>query len=1217
MPTSAHTAGAIVLALLLGAAVTPPPTVDAEPSAPRARRERRSPALVAQAAAAPAVASIPADARLELDEMSELEKEFARQVREYRDDATELIKRVYDDRKARHSADYEKALRRYEASERDERREAIAVFERFVVRYPSDPKFTPDAMTRLAELYYEKAVDDQLVAEFEYQERVKLGAVDEAPPEMQRSFAKSIDLYRRIITNFPDYRLNDSIHYLLGWCLSEQGELEPSRDTFRVLIEKFPTSRYVPEAWMRIGEYYFDYTGPDINEKLVEGIRAYSEAIKFKDSPLYDKALYKLGWSYYRLDDFDNGVNAFVSLLDYYESKKGADKDSSGDLRAEAIQYTAISFADEKWGSVQKLEEYFARLGGRPYEDEMYRRVGDVLFDSTRYTDSVSAYRLVLARKPFAPDAPQVQDKIVQAFARDQNKPAAFAEREKIVNDYNEKSAWAEANKGDQEILKAARDLVERSLLATAQYHHAQAAEYEKIAADEATPAEERAQKGLQALNEYREAAKAYGRYLAEFPHSKNLYEIQYYHAETLYNSGQFGAAADEYARVRDSNTDNKYLANAAYYVVLALQREIELLIQQQVLEDRQPCNPESCKAITQFDPQPIPDIRLRLIQAADIYLSKIPTAEDAPILSYKAGQTYFTYFHFEEARKRYEDVIARFPDKTVADYAYDDILISYLLMQDWMNVEIYADKQLKGSKAVQKDPEKFQKVRLLKYGARFNRANKLFEQKKWDEAAKLYMSIVDDTEREAVQNPGWGKWENSDKALFNAASCFYEARRFESAMRTNERLVNDYPDSPLAQDALFYVASNADKAFEFDKAIRMYTKLVNEYPNSTKRSAALFNAGQLLEAVQEYERAAQAYLDYAELFPDEPDAAAQAYQAAVVYQRAKKYDLVIKGLQKFIRDYGNKKVTDKVTGDVRTENERVVNAYLKIGHAHREMKNETAALKSFREAVEEFEKRKLGPDQYLAAQSAAEARFWQIEAEFAVFQKLKFDPKGRGARLQKDTEAQLKNLATKLEEIKAKYREIFKYGPAAAEWILAALFRIGESDEQFAQKLLDSPCPAEVKNELGEDGCIEYKIAFEEKVNPILARAVEAYEFAQTKSEELRIVNKWTKLINEKVCLNSPNMCKSLKDPLIKFIDEDRSPRPLVKGDGKTQVIVPWERAGAVPDAPPAAPPPAAPVESAPGIGAPPVGPAPTEAGPVPTPAAPVPAAAPGGGAP
>jgi len=43
------------------------------------------------------------------------------------------------------------------------------VLEGFLRKYPADRKWTPDVMFRLAELHYEKAADDFLVAQEAYQ----------------------------------------------------------------------------------------------------------------------------------------------------------------------------------------------------------------------------------------------------------------------------------------------------------------------------------------------------------------------------------------------------------------------------------------------------------------------------------------------------------------------------------------------------------------------------------------------------------------------------------------------------------------------------------------------------------------------------------------------------------------------------------------------------------------------------------------------------------------------------------------------------------------------------------------------------------------------------------------------------------------------------------------------------------------------------------------
>lgn len=1096
-----------------------------------------------------------------MTELFDHAREFERESNEYRRDVQSLIERTYESRRSTLFSQYEKAIRQIEVTERQERLNAIARFERFVARNPDDERYTPDAMTRLAELYYEKAVDDQQVALNAFEEQIQLGANDVASVDTARSFQKSISLYEQIIERFPNYRLIDSIHYLLAWCLAEEGNEDESLVWFKRLIDQHPTSRYVPEAWVRIGEYYFEQQGDDVNENLELAISAYRAAIAFDGSSLYDKAIYKLGWSYYRLNDFANGVNAFVRLIDYYDELKLKDPEAGGDLRSEALQYTAISFADDGWGGsetvryadgttaerflgVEKLGKYLQSIGGRSFEWELFRKLGDVLYDSSKNVAAVEAYREVLKRQPLAPDAPKVQERIVQAFGREGRLSEAFAERTILFDSYGEDSEWAKANADDQEALIATRDLVERNLLSTAQYHHAQAFEFEQCASDDGRDPSEQESCGVRMLDSYRKAAHAYGGYLSEFPHSKNLYEIQYFHAETLYNSLQFSKAADEYALVRDSNTDNKYLANAAYYVVLALQKEIENQERSGLLEVRTPCSPEACGRITEFSEKDIPHLRLDLIAAADVYMRKIPGAEDAALLSFKAAQTYFAYFHFDEARARYEAVIKAFPESEYAELAFNDILISYLLPQDWLNVEAFASRMLEESKATQADPKKREEKRLLKYGARFKRANVLMEKQSWLEAAELYVSIVDDTEKEAKSPQEY--WENSDKALYNAATCYREFRKFDSAMRTYERLFNNYPRSELAQSALFFVAEAAEKAFEFEKAVDFYQRIVTDYPQSTDRVAASYNVAALLEALQQYKKAAEAYRFYARTFPAEGDAPDMAYKAALIYQRMGDTQGLIKALGDFIETYRNDE----------SQYEKVVQAYLRVGLAWKKLGNERLALSHYDSAVKYFDQKGLKPDDYLAAQAAGEARFRQVEQSYEKFAAKKFDPKGRGARFQKAMTDQLQSLATDLESLRADYEAVIvKY--RWPEWITASLLRMGNINEQFGKKLLESPCPVEVKAELGEEGCFEYKIQLEELIAPIMDKAIFAYESAAEKATDLRVVNEWTKLAMEKVCEFSPTKCKSLKEPRTSLILDGHSPLPLMKSDGTTPSFI------------------------------------------------------------
>ena len=96
------------------------------------------------------------------------------------------------------------------------------------------------------------------------------------PPEPVVDFAQSIALYRRLITEFPNYRLNDGDLLPARLLPGEAERLReaPSRRT-TTLIDNYPKSKFATEAWVRIGEYYFDdYDDPDALAQAARGLRA-------------------------------------------------------------------------------------------------------------------------------------------------------------------------------------------------------------------------------------------------------------------------------------------------------------------------------------------------------------------------------------------------------------------------------------------------------------------------------------------------------------------------------------------------------------------------------------------------------------------------------------------------------------------------------------------------------------------------------------------------------------------------------------------------------------------------------------------------------------------------------------------------------------------------------------------------------------------------------
>ncbi len=1018
-----------------------------------------------------------AEEKAELDALSEVVQSFEESAKEYREATRQLIEKKYKERRDMLYQSYERKIVKLEAEQRQRRDEAIARFESFIGKYPEEERYTPDAMFRLAELYFERSYEDYYQAHKTFEDALaawtpKSGAAEPVEPVFH--YEPTIAIMERLITEFPDYRLVDGAYYLLGYCLGEQGEEERAVDVYHELVAKSPNSRFAAEVWMRIGEFYFNTNELDL------ALDAYTKVLPFADSPFYDKALYKLAWTHYRLADperapehFQLAVDTFVKLLDFNEKSKAAGEDKGGDLRNESIQYVAISYADEQWGGTDKLIGYLDGKGDVPYARDLIVALGDVYFDQTRFADAVRAYRIAQERYPNDSEAPVVQDKIVQALERSRDFEGAAVERNLLTQNYSEGSTWFEKNLGNPDALAKANELTEKALYSAAVFHHRQAQIHREAGKVELAKAE------------YGKAATAYGAYLKRFPHDRQLYELTFYHAECLYYSLQFEDAAREYKKVRDSTEDNKFLEDAAFSLILSYENAVK------VAEATGKLQPVPVKKSSERPPgeaptpKPIPEIKLAAVEAADVYARLRPDSERVPKVLYKAAEVFYVYDHFDEARRRFRELIAHYPQGELAEFATNLIIESYLVEQNYAAVESFAREQLAASGAQQNKKFSTELVKF-KAGAMFKIAEQLEEQGEHEKAAELYLKLLD-------ENPDN---QFGDSALNNAAVAYEKAKRYDSASKLYERLVQRYPKSPLADGALFRVGLNAERFFDFDKATATYMRLVERYPKSERRADAIFNAALSLENTQEYERAARMYLRYCDLFRDREDAPNVCFRAGLVYEKMGEPRRVVSTYEGFVKKYKKQSA----------HADRVLEAYLKMAQAYDKLGGEREAQKYYALTVHEYQKR---PDSK-SAPYAAQAQFQLVERDFAKFHALRISGNS------KEQKRALTKKAEELKKVEAKYQAIL--GFKQFEWTLASLFRIGQLYQDFADSLVGAPCPQDVRRAARKIGataaevCDEYSVILEERAVAVEDKAVAAYETTINKAREFQVANIWTK---------------------------------------------------------------------------------------------------------
>lgn len=142
----------------------------------------------------------------------------------YREAVDAVLNREYQRQRRVRTRWYTQRIDEERAALDEARRSAIEVFEAFIERYPFDATYTPDAMFRLGELYFERS---QLRAD-EGAAAIAAGSTD---PNIsgEPDYADTIRTYRTLVTRFPSYERLDSALYLIGYCAYYSADLPNGR----------------------------------------------------------------------------------------------------------------------------------------------------------------------------------------------------------------------------------------------------------------------------------------------------------------------------------------------------------------------------------------------------------------------------------------------------------------------------------------------------------------------------------------------------------------------------------------------------------------------------------------------------------------------------------------------------------------------------------------------------------------------------------------------------------------------------------------------------------------------------------------------------------------------------------------------------------------------------------------------------------------------------
>lgn len=645
--------------------------------------------------------------------------------------------------------------------------------------------------------------------------KAPVAAPDGSASDLQNTNAQeAIELYKKLLAKYPHYDRNDQVLYNMSRAHEELGRVEEAMAVMTRIVKEYPRSKYLDEVQFRRGEYFFT------RKKYIDAEEAYQFIVDLGPvSTYYEIALYKLGWSLYKQELYDEALARFAGVLDYRVTT-GYDFDKGGsDIERKRVDDTfrVISLAFSGTGGPNTVVDFFSKHGKRPYEVNIYSNLGDHYLEKRRYADAAASYQTFVKRNPFHKIAPDFDMRVIEIYKKgafpklviDASK--AFATRYGLKSEY-----WKHFD------IKAHPQVIghlKQNLRELANYYHSlyQNKEFAKTRDEN-----------------FRDAQLWYRQFLESFPRDPESPAINYQLAELLLEHKAFDAAAAEYERTAYTYAAHDKAPAAGYAAVYAHRESAKIAAPAGRDRIRREVIRSSLKFVDTF---PKHDKATIVLGAAadDLYEMK----DYAPALT--VAQRLLTQYPAAEAALRRSAWIVvahasfdlqKYPD---AEAGYNQVL--QLTARDDKTTEAITDNL---AASIYKQGE--QAAKLEDYKA----------------AARHFLRIAQAAPNSKIR----------PTAEYDAASALIKLKDWDKAVEVLQAFRKNHPAHELQPEVTKKIAYAYREAGKLAVAAAEYERIEKESKDDEVRRGALLVAADLYEQTQDSNRALDVYRRYVAAFP-------------------------------------------------------------------------------------------------------------------------------------------------------------------------------------------------------------------------------------------------------------------------------------------------------------------------------------------------------------
>lgn len=694
-----------------------------------------------------------------------------------------------------------------EALEEQNRRRAIENY-RALLAEPEDldPSVLESAMLHLAHLTFETCLARHRKAMQSYEENYRnyqLGHTTARPEAPRYDFSEAKILYQQFLDRYPDSPARPEVLYNLAYAYGEEGDPDRSVELFGEIALDFPTARFSAESYLRLGEHHFELNEFDRAEQY------YGKVLELGETPLYEKALFKLGWCAYAKQDIELAQRHFGTLLDLYSPQS---QRKPGDLYRESVEILAKILSEQ--GSARALDGFLRQRGNPGYAMDLALQLGDYLRETSRFQDAIETYQWILAAHPNDPRAPVAEKALIESL-RLENRTAEAESREATLADrYGRGTAWDAAN--PDPALRTGVDALIREILTN------QIVAHHRKARERKDPAE------------YEKAVQLYENFLRYFPDDPAAYENRFRLAECLFESGRIDRAAAEYDKVAREERFLEYRNKAAL-------RRIQCL---EILRSRNQIDLDA------------------LLAAYRDYGEQNPGDEQARLFLFKQGEILFNASRYLEAAAIFERILQAEPAGSGAVRAWTLIVESYFAAGRYPEVAAWTERILARNLPLSEaERRRVEQVRDL---ARFEVARRHEQEQDWAEAAEQYRVLAEESPDSPIASDALfnaalcyekaGDRSTSAACLERIVSLYPESKHAGTALLLPlpyyeetgqwdriqdhlDRLYQREPQNSVARENLYKLGRRLRNKGETQRAREVLALYAKRYPQDTARS--------------------------------------------------------------------------------------------------------------------------------------------------------------------------------------------------------------------------------------------------------------------------------------------------------------------------------------------------------------------------------------------